>query len=529
MDRALRRLALFLLIAAAALPARAQSAEPWIVYTAMRRVVALAASGDSVLWAATSGGVFRYRIAGGTVQRYTTAEGLSGRDARAIVVDAKRNTVWIGYAGGVLDRLDVATGQVTAVRDVERATRFPQRDVTRLTVAGDTLYAATTFGVVAFDPARAVVRESYTQFGALAAGQPAHDALRTTVDGQRVLAVAVEGGVALGRLDGRNLQDPASWTVETAGLPGTAVQRLAVRGSTLYAATNSGVAARTGVRQWAAQGGTQGIVRDLAVDGTALLAPDDAALAVFDGGTSARTATGLTAPQAVVVAGGRVWAGDAARGLVGFRRTGTALTADAQVVPPGPYDNAFSALSFAPDGTLWAAGTGGAGAGLYRLSPDGVWKSLTSVVTPNFPDGMAVVAATSDGGAWGGAFGAGAVRVTGDAFARFTPANSSLRPSVPNNPDFVIVDGIGVDAKGNVWFTNKQATAPYHVRTADGTFSAVPLPVQNGYEAAYVGLSRIFVDRFDHKWIIVQNELALSRGRGLLVHDSGNTPCQPER
>ncbi|HYE59013.1 MAG TPA: regulator, partial [Rhodothermales bacterium] len=187
------RLLFFLVALLAALPARAQtdraSSGPWVVHTSMRRVVALSAAGDSVLWGATAGGVFRYRLATGDVRRYTTAEGLSGRDARAVAMDARRNVVWIGYAGGVVDRLDVGTGQVTTLRDVERAERFPQRDVTRLVLTGDTLYAATRFGVVAFDAARLVVRESYTQFAGLPAGQPVRDVRRATVDGRPVLAV----------------------------------------------------------------------------------------------------------------------------------------------------------------------------------------------------------------------------------------------------------------------------------------------------------------------------------------------------
>jgi ligand-binding sensor domain-containing protein len=531
MVRSVRLLLAFVSLVAV-LPVRAQTNPaapgPWVVHTSMRRVVDLAAAGDTVLWAATAGGVFRYRIASGDVRRYTTADGLSGRDARAVAVDARRGVVWIGYAGGVVDRLDVASGRITTLRDVERATRFPQRDVNRLvlTATGDTLYAATRFGVVAFDAVWLVVRESYTQFAGLAAGQAARDVLRASVDGRPVLAVAADGGVALGPLDGRNLQDPASWTVETAGLPSTSVQALTVRGATLVAATDAGLAERTGAAMWARLGGTQGPVRDVLADGAALVAADESGLVVYDGGQSARATEGVTAPRALVRAGGRLWVGDGERGLVGVRRSGLALTRDAQVVPPGPYDNTFATLSFAPDGTLWAAGNGSVGAGLYRLAPEGTWTSFTSATVAGFPIRLAVVAADRDAGAWGGTFGVGAVHVTpAGAFTRYTTTNASLRPSVPNNPDFVIVDGASVDDAGNVWMTNKQAAAPYHVRTPDGRFTALALPPQNGYDPSFVGLSRVYVDGAGLKWIIVQNELDLTRTRGLLVHESGRTPA----
>ncbi len=525
----------------AALPARAQTpadgalSGTWRLHTTLQRTSSVTAFGDTAVWAATSGGVYRVRLgaAGATdaVRTYTTADGLAGLSARAIAADGKRGAVWIGYADGVLDRVDIATGAVRTLRDIARADRFAQRSVTRLVSLGDTLYAATRFGVVAFDPVALVARETYSRFGTLPAASSAYDVARGPLpSGATGLVVAVEGGVAFGALDGRNLQDPGNWTVESLGAP---VRSVGVAGGRLYAGTTGGVFVRSaGVGgTWTRVEGVPGSARRLVAVGT------DVVAALAQNGAARIRATGSAARSPdlpaldAAVAGTLVAFADSTRGIALARLApdGT-LALDRRIEPPGPASDVFGSLSPAADGTLWAAGSS---TGAFRLGANGeTWTNFTAAARPGFPSGGTVVSATADGGAWVGTAGNGAVRVdpAGQATV-YNRGNSSLLPSAVSSPDFVIVDGVSATRDGaTVWATNKFASTPLHVRTggsgAGGTWTALPLGVSGGYSPTFTALARTFLDAFGQLWISVQNEADAKINRGLLVYAPGNRAAE---
>ena len=152
---------------------RAQT-EGWQAHTPMRLVRDLG-TGPGVVWAATTGGVFRYDTGSEEIRRFTTVEGLSDINAQAVAYDADRDVVWVGYASGVIDRID-GDGGVQAFRDIARADQFLARGVNGFTVHGDTLFVMTDFGLVVFDPVGLEVRDAYTQFGSIEAATPVRDA-----------------------------------------------------------------------------------------------------------------------------------------------------------------------------------------------------------------------------------------------------------------------------------------------------------------------------------------------------------------
>src|SRR5690606_23146114 len=165
---------------------------------------------------ATRGGVFSYAPATGEIARYTTVQGLHRNEAATLLYDPARDAVWIGYDDGVFDRLDVATGAVTSFFDVARADQYSDRAIRRFRLEGDTLFLATAFGVVAFDPAREEVRSTYARLGPLEAATPVRDVLVAPLPGGAGagLWVAPEAGVVRAPLAAPNLQQPSAWTFE---------------------------------------------------------------------------------------------------------------------------------------------------------------------------------------------------------------------------------------------------------------------------------------------------------------------------
>ena len=198
-------------------PALAQAVFPtgrWQAYPAYTNVNAIA-SGFGRVWAGTQGGVFSFDPASGEIERLTATDGLRGGAIQALAIDERRTALWIGYADGGLDRLTVEDGTVRSVLDIARNTQYPSRGVRRLRVQGDSLLAATDFGVVVYDLARSEVRNTYARLGTVPPATPVNDLLFAPLpDGRRGLWLATDAGVVAAAAADPALQSPAAWTTD---------------------------------------------------------------------------------------------------------------------------------------------------------------------------------------------------------------------------------------------------------------------------------------------------------------------------
>lgn len=513
-------------------------ADRWAAYTSMRQVQAVDAS-PSALWVATTGGVFRYAPASGEVERFTTVEGLSAIQASAITYDARRDDVWIGYRDGTLDRLDVEAGTVITYRDIARSTRYPQREVNRIVASGDSVYVATSFGVVVFDPVAGEVRDTYDRFGNLFAGIPVRDVLVASLPGGAAgLWLATDQGVAYAALSAPNLRDPSVWTVEAAGLRAPEVLALATFEGRLYAGTQRDLHVREAGGTYRPLFVTGDPVTTLEAGANRLYGVAQFRLVAVEAGGGARTVdvAGFQNPTSVTVGpSGNVWAGDREGGLLRLEVAAQGPAAVAQqVVPNGPYTNILARLDVDAAGNLWAGGASAPDFGFYKLSPEGEWTNYTGRTFPELQgrSNFQVVHADAQGNVWAGSFGAGLAQVTPAGELRlYGRANSSLSAAQSaGNPDFIIAGGIGSAADGTLWVANTDAADPISVRLPDGSWAALPRPVQctgNLPPAAdYYG--ELLVDAFGRKWIVVVDRRNLLRVTlGLLQLDTRNTPTNP--
>lgn len=511
--------------------ARAQFAG-WQAHTSMRSVTALA-SGPEALWAATSGGVFRYAPADGDLQRFTPVQGMHSIETRAIAFDAARQAVWIGYRDGVLDRLDVASGAIRTFRDIERADQFSRRGINRIRVRGDSLLVATEFGLVVFDPVREEVRDTYSRLGTLDPAIAVRDVIAAPLPGGGTgFWLATDQGIAFADLTTPNLQDPAAWTVETTGLGDTepVSRALAFFEGTVYAAgTTDLFVRRAGVYE--PLGVTGNAVSQLALIQGRLLGVETFNLVVVEPGGSARRlgAPGFEQPTSLVEGpGGTLWFGDGQAGLVRVDLPDAAmLTVRETIVPEGPYDGQFSDLTFDAEGNLWAGGV--SGTGFYRMAPSGEWTSYLGAFFPVLQGLSRFTRVNTDvnGNAWAASEGGGVAQVTpeGDVIV-YNQQNSSLLQA-GNATDFIIAGGVATDPEGTLWVTTRGSARPLHVRTADGQWTALPPLVGDGLTPASTAYDRIFIDAFGEKWIIVRDERNFNRTRGLVVLDDGGTPTDP--
>ena len=216
-----RRLLFVLMCFVLPLMVHAQGLQDWTAHTSFGSANDLMVT-NTETWVATEGGVYAIEHATGAITRFTAVDGLSNVGAAAIAADTQRDAIWVGYPDGLLDRIDASSSTIRTYRDIERADQYPSRGINRIRIEGDSVFVATQFGVVVFDPARNEVRDSYDRFGSLPAGIEVNDTLiESEIFGTRTLWIATDEGVAWAPLDGSNLKDPGSWTAETrSGLVG---------------------------------------------------------------------------------------------------------------------------------------------------------------------------------------------------------------------------------------------------------------------------------------------------------------------
>jgi len=155
-----RLLASVLAMMLLAAPVSAQLVDGWVAHTSFGEATDLVVAGDEI-WVATTGGVYSVNPSVGDISRLTVVDGLSNVGASALDEDPDRGFVWVGYDDGLLDRIDRTSGTIRTFRDITRADQYPSRGINRLRVVGDSLFIATQFGVVVFDPERNEVRDSF--------------------------------------------------------------------------------------------------------------------------------------------------------------------------------------------------------------------------------------------------------------------------------------------------------------------------------------------------------------------------------
>jgi ligand-binding sensor domain-containing protein len=507
-------------------PAALAQTDRWAAYPAMRSVVAISSGAES-MWAATSGGVFGYNMETGDIRRFTTVNGLASPDAGAIAVDDARGLVWIGYPSGLLDRLDIASGNIQTYFDISRAEQFTSRGINRIVLEGDSLLIATEFGVVVFDARRGEVRDTYSRFASFGSSTPVFDVLAAPVPGgQRGLWVAGEDGLAWARLDSPNLREPDAWTVD-AVLPGSPLS-LGYVGGAVYAGTQIDAFMRTAAGAWESVFSNGDRITGFAASGEYLVGMGMFGLLIrHPSGFVCRTnIAGFFAPLSVAASpDGTVWVGERTGGLIAYPPVTSACESEVaparQIVPDGPFSNLTIDLAIGGDGRVWAGAV--AQDNITSVSSfDGTsWTNYTSNVYPEMIRGPARAVHVDAGGTtWVGSEGHGLSQIWPDgSVVTFGPTNSSLQPHI-GTASYVWIGDIASDASGRLWVTNFGAARPIHVRQSDGTWTGLTPPPG---VAASLRYNRMMIDSFGQFWITVISTTDRT-GRGYVVYSPGSDP-----
>ncbi len=489
---------LFLLITAAG---QAQLVEGWRTFTDMKQVKHFSFSNGKI-WAATSGGAFQYNDDSDNYFILTKTEGLNGSFLTTLTED-NSGKIWFGSQNGIIDVYNPSNNSFKRLLDIFNTERIGKQ-VNELVSIGDTIYAATDFGLSLIDKDDFFFYDTYFRFGTFASNIKVNSSF---LDG--LLYVCTEQGLAVQKQGAVNLSAPESWNVfrTSEGLPSNNALNLVRYKDTLLIATERGLAFYNGT-QWNEYLPyfNNRYIRSITAGNDTLYILWEARLAqnrieykigkYSNGNLIPLTfESNLPINQLQLSETGELYAATD-WGIVNFN-------SGKLIAPNGPQSNQFVNLDIDQNGVLWAAsGRDATGIGFYRFN-GATWEnfntSTTSVLNTN---SYHTIYASPQGDIYAGSWGFGFIRIKNNKIVTFDASNTSMQ-GIAANPAFLVIGGFTSDAAGNLWVMNHDPVnrKPISMLTPDSVW----YHFSNKVNLAVNQFTDIIIDRNNTKWFISQS------------------------
>ena len=510
----------------------------WKNYTSLRSVRAVASDGQT-LWAATSGGLFRFDPADSTYQKFVNSDGLSTNNVTAIAADTS-GIIWIGHQSGAIDVYDSRKGSWRYITDVALSAKT-NKIINSFMRSGDNMYITAGFGIAVFSVTKFEFSDTYTGFST--ATQP--NVLSVALFQNRVFAVS-NAGIISSKSGAVNLAAPESWEILSPVVTGNGLVQF---NNGLYASTAAGLL-KFQSNAWV-NAGIGGATRMIAADDTSLMFTE------FGQVKSINTSNSISilSPSIPYVVTSAVALNRKA--YLGFESNGIGSVRNGvweSYFPNSPYSNSFYQLVIDENGVLWSAtGQSNGGSGFYSFNGT-TWRNYNPANTPllktNDCFGIAVGPNNSK---WVSTWGEGMLLLNsaGDVVKRFDYFSSGIigliRGDGSGLPSYVLPSKAVTDRLGNVWFSSFLSANSDKVVWKIRPDSSMESFVGSPYGKYGSGMMGTLIDQNQTKWftntvhgrasddavLVFFNESkilpgATSNGWGTITLDDGITNTQTE-
>lgn len=502
----------------------------WRNFTSMREVRGMMREGTTY-WAATSGGLFGWNSTSNAFRQFTNADGLQSTDLTAVGID-KDGNIWTGTSTGLIHVYSQSAGSWRYILDIATNSGQTNKRINSFTMAGDTVFVCTEFGVSVFRRGSFGFGDTYTQFGSLQGSIRVAVSSAVIFNDSLWLAVTDQniGRVAVGSLASPNLQPPESWTLQVVGAVNVLPRQLTVFNNQLYAATSAGLYSYAS-GSWTSLPALAGqSVVGLSASSTVLsVITQGEAYTVDVQGNVSQIGSAFPSIAACVVSSP---AGQPVVGTIGNGTT-TFDSVWTPHFPDGPNSNFFINLTVGTDGSLWSATATTGGSGVNRFDGKN-WRSYTAQNNGLPSNNCYRVSTGCNGSVWISTWGKGVAELLPGVeqvdSAHVYGRNVGM-VGVPGDTNFIVVSTVICDGRGNHWMSINQAADSriLAVRKANGSWLTLPLKVSSGSVTTMfnaLALDRIFtLDASDNLWGIAREgnrQGAFSLNNGGAVDDSAD-------
>ena len=477
------------------------------------------------IFAAANGSLFSVDRTDQTIEYWNKSTGLNGSSVAHIAYDAKAGQLIIGYEDGRIDLLD-AKGNVTQMPDIYMKAGSVAVTINHIAVGSRYTYLSMPFGIVAINPSKAEVSDTYY----IGSDASAVDVQMVVEQGDSLYAFGENKIYSACLKD--NLVDYTYWKqlpVLTDQLQYAATyknQLYTLQHNTLYRWANNAwqvvLPELADIIQWLHVSGNALLVYSQG-KGLFRLTDDDQAMGL----------TGMYNLTDGIYSSGEYWVARTNTGLIKLRTGG-----DEVYTAWGPNSNFGYCMTTAHE-QLYSA-IGGRWASQYlRYGKinifDGTdWRSINNsdigtAVGASAIDIVSIAVDPSDAGHFYAAtYGTGLFEFQDyKAVKHYNKENSTLRETKEGHDPkyYTRTDGAMIDKEGNLWVMNATETKdgkPLHILTTYGQWIGIPLR-SYGENLSFSTPAGIWIDRRSEqrKWMLDQRETP-----GVVLLDDGGTPTR---
>ncbi len=470
----------------------AQQISNWKFYTDMKKVNDLKASSVG-FWSATDGGAFYYDAEKDSFAALRRNDGLIGVSLTSLCID-NEGKIWFGGNGGTIDVYNPSQKSVHTVLDILNSDKT-LKQINSLFVSGDTIIAATDFGISLLDAKNFTFYDTFTKLGTF----PSNYIINSAVKFDLIYA-CTDQGIAVQKRGAPNLSTPESWDVfrTTEGLPSPRVFKLIKYQELILAATDAGMSVFNGSLWNNFLPELIGSISDIEVSGDSLVILSQNRIYLYFGG--ALTEIYASAVDLISIEF------SSALGMLASTNIGVLrISTGEYIYPNGPHANTFVDLAIDRESNLWvASGPDLRGAGFFKYDGDS-WLNYNTSNTPQLPTNNYFVAYTAPDntkyfGNWGGGF----ARLRDNQIDIFTTNNTDLEGQ-QGAPAYLVISGFATDSRNNLWVLNSYAVSgkQLSMMTPDSIWLHYANPAaQNSYMRAQHYLA---IDQYDTKWYCSQD------------------------
>lgn len=459
----------------------------------MKDVKSVFASGNTFVAASTGGG-FGYNISDQSYQKFNKADGLTGIELTAVTKD-QYGKIWFGSNSGVIDVYDPLTGSIKSIVDIANSDKA-NKSINQLYASGDTIYAATDFGISLLNAKSFVFIDTYFKFGSLPSNIKVKSITKTNL-----IYASTEAGVAIQKPGTVNLSAPESWDVYPQLAPGLSnnANKIVFFEDKLVVASTRGISSFNGSTWQALLPEFNVNVPDLFVKDNILYIITDNTLYSYSSGN---LNTLFSSPAKL-----NSIAYTEFKGLLIASSAGVLVKDEEEFYfPNGPAANQFPSMIIDPAGNFWSAsGKNNAGKGIYKF--DGTqWTTYNAQSYPVMINNDFIsVYAAPDNTIYAGNWGQGFIRLKGNDMVRFDTNNTNM-VGFPGSTSFLLIGGFGVDSRNNLWILNVEAADrnTLAMLTPDSTWYFFTIPAEQNRVLKLH--DNLVIDQYDTKWFSSDDE-----------------------
>lgn len=492
----------------------------WNVYTSMREINSVSILGNEV-WAASTGGLFRFDAAGlGNVKKFTTLDGLLSNELYSGIADLNGN-IWAGAVDGSIS-VYFPTGDYWRVISDIRNSGESNRRINHFFQYGNLMFFASEFCIVKFSISQfQFVDQPYIYYIQGHTKAPANW-IHVVND---TIWTATDYGIAYANVNS-SLPVGSSWknyTTSNSVLNRNLINTIGYFGNKVYFGTDSGmVRYNNGILEKYEPLFNGNPVRDPIK--TISVAGNSMYFSSYRNSNRIYKVVSGNINQAQEVYSGVVnnfKAGSNGNLYIGTDLSGVDVfknNAHNFVFPNGQLSNLALNINVDLNGNAWVV-SGSVGSnwwtnsGIYRYN--GLeWNNYTF---SNFPVmgqgccGWVSLYADRNSDVWVSGWGRGLLKIHGNELTRYNENNSILQAV---GPDFVLVYGADEDNAGKLWVANNLVEKNIVNFTDQISY---PAPAANSFQCFFINL---VIDNYNTKWMPLHDVEGLFRG---LMYFNENT------